>query len=73
MLHLFPAAESGLVPVSYLTTDLDLGSTARDLASGFGFDLHVLFPKEGLPKDGVLIVGLDELMLDAPGRRDYLA
>jgi len=61
--------------VYYLTTDLDNGNDAEKRAGAFGFDLQILFPRdEGLPSAGAgLLIGLDELLLDAHGRREYLA
>jgi len=60
--------------VWYLTTDLYNGNDAQKRAGTFGFDLRILFPCEGLPSAGAaLLVALDELLLDAHGRREYLA
>jgi hypothetical protein len=56
-----------------LTTDLDSGNDAQNRAAVFGFDLQIRFPREGLPTAAVaLFVALDELLLDAHGRREYL-
>jgi hypothetical protein len=66
------ASATGIV--YHLTTDLERASDARDRAVPFGLHLQTLFPRDGLPKEGAaLIVSLDDLLLDAHGRRDYLA
>jgi hypothetical protein len=58
----------------YVTTDPHSGNDARERAAAFGFDLEILFPRDRLPAHGRgLLVALDELLLDAHGRRDYLA
>jgi hypothetical protein len=58
----------------YVTTDMENGNDAQNRAAVFGFDLQIRFPHEGLPTAGAaLLVGLDELVLDAHGRREYLA
>jgi hypothetical protein len=58
----------------FITTDLDSGNDAQNLAADYGLDLRVRFPREGWPSTaGALIIALDELLLDAHGRREYLA
>ena len=60
-------------PAFLLTTDLDSGNEAADLAAAHGLSLQTLFPKEELPREAsALFVALDELLLDAHGRREYL-
>jgi len=57
-----------------LTTDLDSGNDAQNRAAVFGIDLQIRFPREGLPTAAAaLFVALDELLLDAHGRQEYLA
>jgi hypothetical protein len=57
----------------FLTTDSSSGNKAADLAAAHGLSLQTLFPKEGLPCEAsALLVALDELLLDAHGRREYL-
>ncbi|MDY3563783.1 hypothetical protein R5W23_005405 [Gemmata sp. JC673] len=56
-----------------LTTDPDRGGQVADLAAAYGLSVQTLFPKDGLPSEAaVLFVALDELLLDAHGRRRYL-
>ena len=58
----------------FMTTDLDSGNDAQNQAAVFGLDLQIRFPREGWPTAAAaLIVALDELLLDAQGRREYLA
>jgi len=57
-----------------ITTDLDSGNDAQNLAAVHGLDLQICFPREGWPSvAAALFVALDELLLDARGRRQYLA
>jgi hypothetical protein len=69
----FRIANSG--PLFFLSTDQDSGNDAQERGAAFGFDnIQILFPRDGLPSKGRgLIVALDELLLDARERQQYLA
>ena len=57
-----------------MTADPDSGNDAQNRAAVFGFDLQTRFPREGLPTAAAaLFVALDESLLDAHARREYLA
>jgi hypothetical protein len=57
-----------------MTTDLDSGNNAQNKAAAYSLDLQTRFPREGWPSAAAaLFVALDELLLDARGRREYLA
>lgn len=73
--HLAVAASGGDNLTAFImTTDLDSGNDAQNLAAAHGLDLQIRFPREGWPTAAAaLFVALDELLLDARGRREYLA
>jgi hypothetical protein len=61
-------------PLFFLSTDPDSGSDAQERGGAFGFEVQILFPRDSLPSAGRgLIIALDHLLLDAFGRRKYLA
>lgn len=55
------------------TTDLDAANEAANRAAAYGFEHQIWFAeRQGLPSAGVaFVVALDELLLDAHGRRKY--
>lgn len=69
------AANGGDTQTAFMTTtDLDSGNNAQNLAAAHGLDLQIRFPREGWPTAAAaLFVALDGLLLDARGRREYLA
>jgi hypothetical protein len=58
-----------------LTVDLNRGNDVQERAAYHGFDdVQILFPRDPWPIRGRwLAIFLDELMLNARGRREYLA
>lgn len=73
--HLAIAASGGDNQTAFImTTDLDSGNDAQSLAAVHGLDLQIRFPRDGWPSAAVaLFIALDELLLDARDRREYLA
>src|SRR5262249_54547522 len=65
---------SGNLPLYYFSADLESSNAAQQRGAAFGFEVHLLFPRDGLPPAGRgLLVALDELLLNAQGRKEYLA
>lgn len=55
------------------TTDLDAANDAANCAAANGFEHQIWFKRQGVPIAGAaFLVALDELLLDAHGRREYL-